>query len=168
MHARETAFFEDFAVGQRFQSWGRTITEADIRLFLGATGADHPNHTDAEFCRRHPIFRGPVALGVLVLSVVDGFIAEAITRYAAPCLNYGHDKIRYLKPVYPGDTIRADIEVISSEAKNDEWGLLTVKADATNQAGELVLVNVNKLLIQRRQSPVGAPSESGQAAARKG
>jgi 3-hydroxybutyryl-CoA dehydratase len=155
---RETRYFEDFTVGERFRSWGRTITDADIRLFLGATGADHPNHTDAEHCRRHPIFRAPVALGVLVLSVVDGFIAEAITRYAAPCLNYGHDKIRYLKPVYPGDTIHADVEVTAAEAKNDEWGLLTVKADASNQTGELVLVNVNKLLIWRRTAgdPTGA------------
>ncbi len=150
---QEPKFFEDFAVGQRYHSWGRTVTDADIRLFLGATGADHPNHTDAEHCRQHPIFHGPVALGVLVLSVVDGFIAEAITRGAAPCLNYGHDKIRYLRPVYPGDTIRATIEVTASEIKNEEWGLLTVQADAVNQAGDLVLVNANKLLIQRRRSP---------------
>ncbi len=129
------------------------MTDADIRLFLGATGADHPNHTDAEHCRHHPIFDRPVALGVLVLSVVDGFIAEAITRNAAPCLNYGHDRIRYLRPVYPGDTIRATIEVTASEIKNEEWGLLTVQADAVNQAGDLVLVNTNKLLIQRRRSP---------------
>lgn len=143
-------YFEDFHVGQRFSSWGRTITDADIRLFLGATGADHPNHTDAEYCRTHPVFRAPVALGVLVLSVVDGFIAEAITRRAAPCLNYGHDKIRYLKPVYPGDTVRAEIEVLAAELKSEEWGLITVQANATNQEGELVLVNINKLLMQRR------------------
>jgi acyl dehydratase len=147
---RELDYFEDFAAGQRFSSWGRTITDADIRLFLGATGADHPNHTDAEWCRNHPVFRAPVALGVLVLSVVDGFIAEAITRRAAPCLNYGHDRIRYLKPVYPGDTIRAEIEVVATEVKSDEWGLITVRADATNQEGELVLINVNKLLMHRR------------------
>ncbi len=149
----EEKVFEDFVVGQAFRSRGRTITDADIRLFLGATGADHPNHTDAEYCRHHPIFRRPVALGVLVLSVVDGFIAEAITRRSAPALNYGHDKIRYLKPVYPGDTIHADIKIIASEAKNEEWGLLTVEALAKNQNGELVLVNINKLLIQRHHDP---------------
>jgi len=147
---RAIRYFEDYSVGDRFESWGRTITDADIRLFLGATGADHPNHTDAEHCRRHPVFREPVALGVLVLSVVDGFIAEAITRYAAPCLNYGHDKIRYLQPVYPGDTIHATIEISGSKVKTEEWGLLTIQADASNQAGELVIVNTNKILMWRR------------------
>jgi 3-hydroxybutyryl-CoA dehydratase len=149
----EELYFEDFPVGEMYRSRGRTITDADIRLFLGATGADHPNHTDAEYCKRHPIFERPVALGVQVLSVVDGFIAEAITRRSAPALNYGHDRIRYLKPVYPGDTIHAEITILAREAKNNEWGLLTVEALAKNQMGKLVLVNVNKLLIQRRNDP---------------
>lgn len=148
-------YFEDFQIGERFQSRGRTITDADIRMFIGATGADHPNHTDAEYCRRHPIFKKPCAPGVLTLSVVDGFIADMITRDAALSLNYGHDKIRYLKPVHPGDTISAEIKITAKEEKDSDWGLLTVEAHARNPEGELVLVNVNKLLIQRKSGNVG-------------
>lgn len=65
-------YFEDFTIGDAFESRGRTVTEADIRMFIGATGADHPNHTDAEYCRHHPIFRQPCAPGVLALSVEIG------------------------------------------------------------------------------------------------
>jgi len=145
-------YFEDFTIGDEFESRGRTVTEADIRMFIGATGADHPNHTDAEYCRHHPIFRQPCAPGVLALSVVDGFIAEEITRKCALVLNYGHDRIRYLRPVYPGDTLRAKIRVTGRDDKNADWGVLTIEAHAENQNGELVLVNVNKLLIQRKGS----------------
>ncbi len=152
---REVRYFEDFQVGEHFKSRGRTITDADIRMFIGATGADHPNHTDAEYCRSHPIFDRPCAPGVLTLSVVDGFIAEAVTLDAALSLNYGHDRIRYLRPVYPGDTISAEIKIAAKEEKDSDWGLLTVEAHAKNPRGELVLVNVNRLLIQRRTSKIG-------------
>ena len=73
--------FEDYAVGQRFTSDGRTVTDADIRLYLGATGTAHPNHTDEEYCKRHPILKGICAPGVLVLGLVDAFIADAVTRH---------------------------------------------------------------------------------------
>lgn len=153
-------YFEDFQKGERFESRGRTVTDADIRMFIGATGGDHPNHTDAEYCQNHPIFKRPCAPGVLTLGVVDGFIAEAITRKTALSLNYGHDKIRYLIPVYPGDTINADITISAREEKDANWGILTVEALAKNQKREVVLVNVNKLLIQRRSGKLHMASQS--------
>jgi acyl dehydratase len=146
----EIKYFEDFRLDESYTSRGRTITDADIRLFIGATGDEHPNHVDAEYCRSHPILERPCAQGVLVLSVVDAFIAEEITRKSALCLNYGHDRIRYLRPVYPGDTLHAEIRVTACETKSDEWGLVTLEAHARDQAGNLVLVNVNKLLLQRK------------------
>lgn len=155
---RLTRYFEDFQVGDQLKSRGRTITDADIRMFIGATGADHPNHTDTEYCRDHPIFKRPCAPGVLTLSVVDGFIAEEITRNCALSLNYGHDRIRYLRPVYPGDTINAEIKITAKEVKDSDWGLLTVEAHAKNPQGEVVLVNVNKLLVQRKSSDIDRSS----------
>lgn len=62
-------YLDDFDVGAVFSSCGRTVTESDIRMFIGATGADHPNHTDAEYSRNHPIFRQPCAPRMLVLTV---------------------------------------------------------------------------------------------------
>lgn len=141
--------FDSFDVGQVFHSRGRTISDADIRLFIGSTGADHPNHTDAQYCEKHPFFAQPCAPGVQILGVVDGHIAEAITRRVDLSLNYGHDRIRYLKPVYPGDTISSTVTIIDARVKDPEWGVLTVEAHAQNQRGELVLVNVNRLLIRR-------------------
>ena len=144
-------YFEDYSVGQRFQSAGRTLTDADIRLYMGATGTDHPNHSDEEYCRAHPILEGVCAPGVLVLGYLDAFTTSTITRYMASSMHYGHDRVRYVKPVYVGDTIHAEIEVVECEARNEEWGLVKLDQRAVNQHGDTVLHNLDVLIVQRRR-----------------
>lgn len=145
-----TKTFEDFSVGDAFESDGRTVTEADIRLFIGATGATHPNHVDREFATSHPVLDldDVVAQGVLTLSVADGFVSEALgegeTLLAA---NYGYDRVRFLDPVYPGDTVGATIEVADREERDDDWGRLTLDVTVTNQDGDAVLVAENVQLV---------------------
>ena len=149
--ATETGgYFEDYAVGQRFRSRGRTVTDADIRLFVGATGCDHPNHTDEEYCKQHAVLDRPCAPGVLVLGLVDGFIAETITRHMASSMNYGHDKIRYLRPVYTHDTVHADIEIKDCAIRDDTWGLVRLEALGLNQHGDPVLFDAHALIVRRR------------------
>jgi acyl dehydratase len=67
--------------------------------------------------------------------------------------------------VYPGDTLSADITVTAYNERDADWGLLTITAQARNQRGEIVLVNVNKLLIQRKASTLGRPGPLDPAAA---
>jgi acyl dehydratase len=145
-----TLHFEDYAVGQTFVSGGRTVTDADIRLYLGATGTAHPNHTDEEYCRRHPLLKGICAPGVLVLGIVDAFIAEAVTQQMASSMNYGHDKVRYVRPVYTRDTVHAEVEVVACTERDDEWGLVKVAARAVNQDGETVLFDEHVVVVRRR------------------
>ncbi len=146
-------YFEDLAVGAEFNSRGRTITDADIRLFIGATGDDHPHHTDAEYCKKHPVFKRPCAQGVLVLSVSDTFFAYEIGFNLAFSLNYGHDKIRYLQPVYDGDTVRSRMRILSCEPKDETWGRVLVECNVYNQDDELVLINHQVILAGRRPAP---------------
>lgn len=145
-------YFEDLVVGTEYKSRGRTITDADIRLFIGATGDDHPHHTDIEYCRKHPIFDRPCAQGVLVLSVSDTFFAYEIGMSLALSANYGHDKIRYLKPVYDGDTVRAEMRLVDCRVHNDTWGRVTVECNIFNQRDELVLVNHQIILAGRKDA----------------
>jgi len=143
-------YFEDYEAGQRFVSRGRTVSEADVRLHVGATGADHQNHTDDEYCKSHPILERTCAHGLLVLAVVDGFITQELPTRMGPSMNYGHDKVRYVKPVYTGDTIHADIEIAECRPKDDEWGLLRLNVRAINQHGDVVLFDEHILIVQRR------------------
>jgi acyl dehydratase len=143
-------FFEDVRPGEVKKSRGRTVTDADIRMFIGATGDDHPNHTDAEYCKHHPILKGPCVQGILLLGISDAFITLAFGNDLSQAMNYGHDKIRYLRPAYHGDTLTADLTVLSCVARDDDWGFVTVEALLANQSAEPVLVNHQKLLVKRR------------------
>src|SRR5262249_9116369 len=108
------------------------------------------NHSDEEYCRRHPILKGVCAPGVLLLGFLDAFTTSTITRFMASSMHYGHDKIRYVNPVYIGDTVHAEIEVVESEVKSEEWGLLRLDQRLVSQNGEVVLYNLDVLIVQRR------------------
>ena len=99
----EERYFEDFAVGETRKSMGRTITEADIVAHAGQTGDFFPHHMDAEWCATQD-FKRRMAHGTLVFSVGIGMTASDIN----PCaMSIGYDRLRFIKPVFIGDTIRA-------------------------------------------------------------
>ena len=100
-------FFEDYEVGTTRESSGRTITEADIVLHAGQTGDFYPHHMDAEWCRTQP-FGQRMAHGTLIFSVGVGLTAGAINPQA---MSYGYDRLRFVRPVFIGDTIRAKVTI---------------------------------------------------------
>lgn len=141
--------FGDYEIGQSHQSSGRTVTHSDIRMWIGATDATHPNHVDRNYAANHPVFDDIVAPGVYTLSLADAFCAETISRPAAYGMNYGHDNVRYLEPVYVGDTITGTVTVANLENKDDTWGLLTLDVELSNQNDETVLVEDHLMLISK-------------------
>ena len=147
-------YFEDFKVGEKQVTSGRTMTEADIRLFIGCSDNTHPVHVDSEYCEKHPAVNGCIIQGVLTLGVADGFMAKEISPTKVPSIHYGHDKVRYLKPVYPGDNIHCETEVISTEIKNEEFGIVTWNVYVINQKGEKVLFHIDKQYIGRKPKEV--------------
>lgn len=145
--------FEDYAIGETYETRGRTITHADIRMWIGATDGSHPNHVDAEYVEDHPIFEDIVAPGLLTLSLADAYCAQEVSRDAAFGMNYGHDRVRYLGPVYVGDTISGTIEIADKEDRDDVWGLLTLEVTLHNQNGEDVLYEEHGMLIAKTDDP---------------
>jgi len=139
--------FQDYEIGERFESEGRTVTEADIRMFVGATGSTHPAHVDHEYCADHPLVDGVVAHGTLTLAVTDGFLADEVTAPAALALNYGHENVRYVEPVYPGDTLTAEMEIVETDRRSDEWGSLTLDVELTNQDDDAVLTETQTVVV---------------------
>ena len=143
-------YYEDYQIGEVQVTSGRTMTEADIRLFIGCSDNTHPVHVDAEYCAKFPAIQRPIIQGILTLGVADGFMAKEVSPTMVPSVHYGHDKIRYIKPVYPGDTIHCRFEVIDKFVKNDEFGCVTWTVEVINQKGETVLFNVDKQYIGRK------------------
>lgn len=142
-------YFEDYTVGDNHLSHGRTITEADIVLHAGQTGDFYPHHMDAEFCKEQP-FKERIAHGTLILSVAVGMLAGEINDVA---MSYGYDGIRFIRPVFIGDTITAHATIAEKReyAKNpDQFGLVDEKVEVTNQKGELVMALTHIYLVQKK------------------
>jgi len=141
-------FFEDFEVGARRETTGRTITEADVVLHAGQTGDFYPHHMDAEWCKTQP-FGQRMAHGTLVFSVAVGMTAGEINPRA---MSYGYDRLRFVRPVFLNDTIRVRISIkeVRDDAKRAAHGIVIEALEVVNQRGETVLVADHLLLVQRK------------------
>ena len=142
-------FFEDYDVGFSRQSLGRTITEADIVLHAGQTGDFFPHHMDAEWCKTQD-FGQRIAHGTLIFSMAIGMTAGEINPQA---MSYGYDRLRFIRPVFIGDTIRVTASIVDKRdhPKRVESGIVAEKIEVVNQRNETVLVCEHLYLVQRRK-----------------
>jgi acyl dehydratase len=150
-------FFEDYRLGDSHQSYGRTVTEADIVAHAGQTGDFYPHHMDAEFCATQP-FGQRMAHGTLILSMAIGMLAGEINEEA---MSYGYDRVRFVKPVFIGDTIRARaeiVELIDHPRQPDLYGMAHERVTVVNQQGETVLALTKIYVVNRRPSAPSADS----------
>ena len=144
-------YYDDIAIGERRDTTGRTITEADIVLHAGQTGDFFPHHMDAEWMATQPAGQR-IAHGTLILSVAVGMTAGDINPQA---MSYGYDRIRFIKPVFIGDTIRVSAEIVDRvpHAKRpEEFGYVHELVTVTNQRQETVLVLTHLYLVSVRAS----------------
>jgi acyl dehydratase len=141
-------YFEDYISGEQRRTGGRTITEADIVIHAGQTGDFYPHHMDAEWCRTQP-FGQRMAHGTLVFSVAVGMTAGAINPRA---MSYGYDKLRFVKPVFIGDTIQVTVTVKEKrdDPKRPKYGIVVEACQVLNQRDETVLACEHLLLVERR------------------
>lgn len=149
----EKRVLEDYQVGERLVTPGRTITEADIVNFAGFTGDWHPLHTDATYAAKTP-FGERIAHGMLVLSVGSALAFRLGTWVMLPrsfIAFYGMERVRFTHPVKIGDTIRLEAEVTSIENKDEKCGVLTWDGRILNQRNEPCCLYVMKLLCGRAE-----------------
>jgi len=139
--------FEDFQVGDKIVTRGRTITEADIVTFSAFSGDWHPLHTDVEYAKKGP-FKERIAHGFLVLSVASGLLPLSEIAIMA---FYGIDKLRFIAPVKLLDTIHVEFEAVEKQERDERGGVITFRQTVKNQRGEEVAVGTMRSLIARRQ-----------------
>ena len=142
-------WFEDYEIGFTRTTTGRTITEADIVLHAGQTGDFFPHHMDAEWMKTQPAGQR-IAHGTLILSVAVGMTAGDINPQS---MSYGYDRIRFIKPVFIGDTITVSAEIThkADHAKRPaELGYVHELVSVTNQHRETVMVLTHLYLVNKR------------------
>jgi acyl dehydratase len=128
-------YFEDFEIGENRRTLGRTITEADIVAHAGQTGDFFPHHMDAVWCATQD-FKRRMAHGTLIFSVGVGMTASTINPRA---MSYGYDRLRFIKPVFIGDTIYTIRTHLDKRPKYREMGLIRASYQVFKGEGELVM-----------------------------
>jgi len=142
-------YFEDFTAGVEHVTRGRTITESDIVNFAGLSGDFIELHTNEEYARQSPFGRR-IAHGLLTLSISTGLMVQMNLITDTVVAFYGIDKLRFVKPVFIGDTIHVRKKVLETMAKGGEAGVITFDTAVLNQNGETVLVYRDKLVVKKR------------------
>lgn len=150
----EKVCFEDYEVGERLVSPGRTVTETDIINFAGLVGDWHPIHTDAEYAKK-TIFGERIAHGMLGLAMGSALIFRLGPYVFTPKKFigfYGIDKIRFTAAIKIGDTIHCEATVSELIERDETMGVIVYEARIKNQRDEDCIVFFPQILVGRKSA----------------
>lgn len=118
-------------------SFAKTITETDVYLFAGITGDFYELHMNKEFAAKAPMGR-QIAHGVIAMGLASTVATNILKKYEywTPAVLYGYDRVRFIKPIFFGDTLTATQTVTEFDP---ETAKMISKVEVTNQRGETVL-----------------------------
>ena len=146
--SEQTIYFEDYELGSERITYGRTITETDFVVHAGHTGDFFPHHMDAEFAKTLPGGQR-IAHGTMIFAIGVGLTATLINPVA---FSYGYDRLRFVRPVHIGDTIRTRVTISAKEddPKRANMDRVTERCEVLNQRDEVVLACDHILLVERK------------------
>jgi len=143
-------YYEDFVVGDIYEHRpGRTISEADNTWFTLLTMNTHPLHFDVEYGKASEFGRCLVA-SPLTLAILVGMSVTDVSQKAIA--NLGWKEIRMTAPVFPGDTLYAESEVLDKRESNSRptAGVVTVSTTGKNQDGKVICTFERSILVAKR------------------
>jgi 3-hydroxybutyryl-CoA dehydratase len=126
---------DDVSIGLRTRVT-KTVSESDVYLFAGITGDLDPNHVDEEYCRTTSLGHR-VAHGALIVGYTSAASTRILQDFERPMVSVGYDRIRFLKPVFFGDTLTIEYEITSIDRERERT---IAKIEVKNQRDELVAV----------------------------
>jgi itaconyl-CoA hydratase len=145
----EGRYLEDFTVGDVYRSRiGRTITQADNIQFSLLTNNTNQIHFNEHYAATTP-FKRPLVNSALTISVVAGLMVSDTSEHG---FALGWDEVRLPNPLYDGDTLYADTEVLEvRESKSRPgWGIVKVRQRGIKQDGTVVLVMTRSFMVPTR------------------
>lgn len=142
-------YFEDFPVGMKYRTLGRTIFEADVASFVGCTGLSEVLFTDTEYLREQTSFKRRIAPAALSYTICEGLHVPFLQERAIAFLGM---EFKVEAPVFIGDTIHAEVTVTEARpsASKPDRGLLRTENRIVNQEGRCVIVYTPLRMIKRR------------------
>jgi acyl dehydratase len=143
-------YFEDYEVGDTFKTAARTVDQSDINLFAGISGDFHGLHTNEEFAKK-TLFGRRVAHGILTLAITSGLMMRLGIFVDTGLGNLG-ETVKYVAPVFPGDTISAELEVLSMKpVKGKKRGIVRFSINTLNQDNKIVVTHEMDVLVMCRE-----------------
>lgn len=140
-----TKFLDEYEVGERWVSRGRTITEADLVNFAAFSGDWFPLHADRSYAEKTH-YGQRIAHGLLVLSAASGlfeFGTDAVVAF------YGMEKVRFTNPTFIGDTIHVELEITDLRETGEDRGVVTAEQRVAKQTGEHAAIATLRLVVSR-------------------
>lgn len=152
----ESQYFEDFKVGDAFDTRARTVTETDVTGLASLTWDHHPLYTDAEYARSTPFKEriAPPLLGIAFAVGLDAPLAMA----AGTCLGFTHTHWRFHGPIKIGETISLEQTVAACEAQDEHTGLVTLDMELVNQHGGVSISGTRYMMVTRKPATPEASS----------
>jgi len=148
-------YFEDFFVGQKVATVGRTMTEADIYNFAGLTGDFNEIHTNAAFASKTQ-FGQRIAHGLLGLSIATGLIMRTGFLEGTVLAFREINEWKFVKPFLIGDTVSAELEIAETKAlPRIGGGSITASIAVKNQNGEVCQRGSLNLLVLSKPKQEG-------------
>jgi itaconyl-CoA hydratase len=147
-------YYEDFVVGTVIEHRpGRTVTEMDNVLMSTLSMNASPLHIDGAFCE-HTRWGRPLVSSLVTLSIVGGMTARSTSGRAIA--NLGWDRIRMTNPVFAGDTLYAESEILAKRlsASRPGEGIVTCRTSGTKSTGEVVLTFERSFLVPTQDNGV--------------
>jgi len=131
-------YWDDLSEGYQFRTLNRTITEADLVQFIGVTGMVETIFTDLSFNDHHGAIQGRVVPAACTYTIIEGLLIQSTMQTTGLALLEVEKKI--LKPVFAGDTVHAEVEVLNIRpTSKGNRGIVTTMNNVVNQDGETVI-----------------------------
>jgi acyl dehydratase len=141
---------EDYTVAETITTGGRTVTEADLVLFAGITGNANPLHMDEEYAQSIGL-QGRLVHGLCTLSILSGLIDRLGHMEGTILAHMGIDNVKFLAPVFVGDTLHAVVTVKKTRILEDgKRGIVKTETVGVNQRGEEVLRSTDAIMLKCR------------------
>jgi acyl dehydratase len=154
-------FFEDLPVGRRFRTIGRTVTETDITNFVNCTGMVEVLFTNVEFLRTESDIKARVAPAALAYCFAEGLLVQATMQHTG--LAFLNMELNVERPVFAGDTIHVECEVVEARLSRNRpgRGLVRTRNRVVKQDGAVALTYTPLRLVRCRDAAAPVAHDAG-------
>ena len=144
--------FEDLPIGRQFKTIGRTVTEADIGNFVNCTGMVEVLFTNLEFLAHESEIKQRLAPAALVYAFAEGLLVQSTMQHTG--LAFLHMELNVENPVFAGDTIHAECEVIEARRSRSrpDRGLVRTRVRVVKENGTIVLTYTPLRMVKCRKA----------------